>query len=190
MKNKRIALLLALLTICVVFLTGCDSIINDEGTNELSDLKAVTNAVANNEGYSSHTNSEGISFSCPTNWISAGEGEMLFFIAPDTTGTSVNLLGEKIGSMISLSGYVEIAKTKLPESMDITSEIQQEEINLNGRKAYVLTYTMKEQDVDMTIKQEVIKVDETVYILTVGTITDYYAEQEETLNNVLSSLTK
>ncbi len=190
MKSKKIILLLTVLIMAIVLLTGCTGTINNDEPQDLSNLNTVTNAVANKEGYSKYTNDEGISFYCPSDWISVGEEGTLFFVAPDSTGTSANLLSEEIGSMISLSGYVEIAKAKLPEAMDITSEIKQEQINLNGREAYVISYSAQESGIEMSVLQEVIKVDSKVYILTVGTKASNYTQAEETLNNILSSLTK
>lgn len=190
MKSKKIILLLTVLILAVMLLTGCSSIINDEKTQDLSNLKIVTNLIADKEGYSKYENDDGICFYCPSNWISVGEEGTLFYVAPDSTGTSVNLLSEEIGSMISLNGYVEIAKAKLPDAMDITSDIKQEQINLNGREAYVISYSAKESEIEMKVFQEVIKIDNKVYILTVGTIANNYTQVEETLNNILSSLTK
>ena len=74
--------------------------------------------------------------------------------------------------------------------MNLTSEIEQEAINLNGREAYVISYTAEQNEIEMKVFQEVIKVDEKVYILTAGTITDNYQQVEEILNNILSSFTK
>ena len=190
MKNKKSILLVIFLSLLIVLLTGCSILTSEQQEPDLSSLKAVTNLVANNEEYTKHTNEEGISFYCPTDWISVGEEGTLFFMSPDLTGTSVNLVNEEIGSLISLKGYIEIAKNTLGEEMNLTSEIEQEAINLNGREAYVISYTAEQNEIEMKVFQEVIKVDEKVPILTAGTITDNYQQVEEILNNILSSFTK
>jgi len=182
-KIKKLLLVVMLLT-TVIGLTGCSL---TEETEDLSGL-AVVNRVEK-ENYSTYLDASKVCFDYPVDWISLGTEEMPMFVTSAGNGTSVNMTKEDILSSISFSGYIELAKTKIEQEMTVEGEIVQEEINLNGRKAYKLSYTAKdtENNITMKITQTVIRIEDTIYVLTVGAVAEYFEGEKDTLDTILAS---
>ena len=62
---------------------------------------------------------------------------------------------------------------------------------MNGREAYQLSYVAKsDEDNTVSILQTIIKEDNTVYALTVGTLQDNYEDLKETIETISASLRK
>lgn len=190
-KTMKKALLGILLLVAMIGLTGCNAG-NDTGNTtstgeDLSSLEAVNRT--ENENYTTYTDSSKVCFDYPSDWISLGNEEMPMFAKPDSSGTSVNMTREDILSSINFSGYVELAKAKVKEEMSIDGDIEQKEMNLNGRQAYELNYTATDEDSGITMRviQRIIRVEDTVYVLTSGTIDENYASQQEEIQNILNS---
>ena len=179
-------LLVAMLFIIVIGLTGCSQV-NEEAAEDLSGLTAVNRAET--EGYTTYLDASKVCFDYPADWISLGSEEMPMFVTTPGNGTSVNMTKEDVLSSISFSGYVEVAKTKIKQEMTVEGEIAQDEINLNGRKAYKLSYKAIDADsqITMNIVQTVIRIDNTMYVLTVGAVSDYYETEKDTLETILAS---
>lgn len=182
---KKLALGVIILLVALFVLTGCST--TEEKQDDLAGLPVVN--AEENEGFTTYTDKSGVSFAHPDNWISIG-GDMVMFLSPDGSGTSVNMTSENVTSAISFSGYIEAAKVKVKAEMNVDGEIAQTEINLNGRKAYKLEYAASSQGVSMKVIQVVIRDGETMYILTVGSTTEGFEQQRATLDKIVASFKK
>lgn len=180
-------LLVAMLLITVIGLTGCSSQDVTEEKEELSNITAINRM--EKEGYTTYLDASKVCFDYPTDWIKLGSEEMPMFVTSEGIGTSVNMTKEEVLSAIDFSGYIEVAKTKIKQEMTVEGEIAQEEINLNGRKAYKISYKAKDEEnqITMNVVQTVIHIDNTMYVLTVGAVSDYYEKEKDTLDTIIAS---
>ena len=182
---KKLSIGLMLL-IAVVLLAGCsvgDSV-------DLSNLPEVKDLTEGNADYSRYTSTEGVSFAYPTEWVSVGTETEPMFMDPNGTGSSVNYLTESVSSALAFSTYVNSAIVNLKAEVDITGEIEKTEINLNGSQAFKLVYNMNEQGYDLFVTQIIIKVGDSVHMVTVGGLAESETELSEIYENIASSLKK
>ena len=182
-KLKRFSALALMLVLTILLLTGC-------ATEEvdLSSLEQVNDLIEDeNTDFAKYTHTTGVSFKYPSTWVSVGNEEQPMFLNSDGTGSSVNLVTEKLPSGIDFERYINISKVNIKAQMDVSGEIEQEEIALNGAVAYKLSYEAETEGVSLKLVQIAINVADTVHILTVGSRAEDYAAISDVLENIISS---
>ena len=73
---------------------------------------------------------------------------------------------------------------------NIKGDIAEEEVKLNGRDAYIISYTMTQNDVEFEIKQAIFIDSKTAYVLTTTVPGELKDENSETIDNIISSFMK
>ena len=203
-KLKTMLVVLVALLLSALLLTGCmgeeenvqtPSNNQEESVNstEEENIPVVNSEItAETEGYTTYTyGDDNIQFSYPDTWVSVGTDDTPLFLDNNGTGTSAGIVKEEIPSSISFDGYIEAAKIQVKSQLTVEGDINQEKINLNGREAYQLSYVAKsDEDNTVSILQTIIKEDNTVYALTVGTLQDNYEDLKETIETISASLRK
>ena len=184
-KLKTMLVVLVALLLSALLLTGC--------MDKEENIPVVNSEItAETEGYTTYTyGDDNIQFSYPDTWVSVGTDDTPLFLDNNGTGTSAGIVIEEIPSSISFDGYIEAAKIQVKSQLTVEGDINQEKINLNGREAYQLSYVAKsDEDNTVSILQTIIKEDNTVYALTVGTLQDNYEDLKETIETISASLRK
>ena len=194
-KTNKIIVLMSIIAIMVLTLTGCETKTN----LKTIDKKELTE-------YTEYTDESGIKFSYPKDWSDIGSGDKKIFVDANT-GTNVNLVSENIQSTYNLKTYVtasikNIKYAKVSVSIlnskniketigsNIKGDIAEEEVKLNGRDAYIISYTMTQNDVEFEIKQAIFIDSKTAYVLTTTVPGELKDENSETIDNIISSFMK
>ena len=179
-KTNKITVLMSIIAIMVLTLTGCETKTN----LKTIDKKELTE-------YTEYTDESGIKFSYPEDWSDIGSGNKKIFVDANT-GTNVNLVSENIQSTYNLKTYVTASIKNIKETIgsNIKGDIAEEEVKLNGRDAYIISYTMTQNDVEFEIKQAIFIDSKTAYVLTTTVPGELKDENSETIDNIISSFMK
>lgn len=159
-----------------------NTINNNNNINNINDLT----------GYTTYIHPSGVQFSYPENWKSLGTSDNKPIFSNSENGTNVNLLYETIPAGYDLKSYMDksISGIKNQLSSQIEGDINQNYVNLNGKDASIISYTMVQSNTKVSIKQACFIDDNTAYILTIGTLQNNNNENSEIINNIINSFKK
>ena len=130
--------------------------------------------------YTTYTTTDGVSFMYPSKWVKVGTDEAPAFMGADGKGASVNYATDTIGGddtiVQDFDTYISFQKLYLLQKMTMLSDIDENIVNLNGRKAYILNYdTESEQDgktIQLHVTQVAFEDNGSVKILTMAVLKD------------------
>ena len=176
-KNKKVGTIL--LIVIVFVLAGLGGfIVTKIQENDLSKLEVYN--YEENPNYTKCTDMEGVEFSYPSDYTSIGDSEQPMFMDPEILGATVNLVSEDTQNL-SLENYIKYSKDAVKDALSVKGEIEEEYINLNGRKAAKISYTAVQSNSDVSITQVIIIKSGKGYVLTVGCLpSDKEAMREKT----------
>ena len=148
--------------------------------------------------YTTYTTTDGVSFMYPSKWVKVGTDEAPAFMGADGKGASVNYATDTIGGEDSIvqdfDTYISFQKLYLLQKMTMLSDIDENIVNLNGRKAYILNYdTESEQDgktIQLHVTQVAFEDNGSVKILTMAVLKDSYSSVQTIFDKITKSFTK
>lgn len=162
-----------------------NTINNNNNSNTIVDQNDLT-------GYTTYIHPSGVQFSYPENWKSLGTSDSKPIFANSENGTNVNLLSETMPAGYDLKSYMDksISNLKTQLAGQIKGDINQNYVNLNGKDASIITYTMVQSNTNVSIKQACFIDDNTAYILTIASLENNDNESSEITNNIINSFKK
>ena len=148
--------------------------------------------------YTTYTTTDGVSFMYPSKWVKVGTDEAPAFMGADGKGASVNYATDTIGGddtiIQDFDTYISFQKLYLVQKMTMLSDIDENIVNLNGRKAYILNYdTESEQDgktIQLHVTQVAFEDNGSVKILTMAVLKDSYSSVQTIFDKITKSFTK
>ena len=148
--------------------------------------------------YTTYTTTDGVSFMYPSKWVKVGTDEAPAFMGADGKGASVNYATDTIGGddtiVQDFDTYISFQKLYLVQKMTMLSDIDENIVNLNGRKAYILNYdTESEQDgktIQLHVTQVAFEDNGSVKILTMAVLKDSYNSVQTIFDKITKSFTK
>lgn len=148
--------------------------------------------------YTTYTTTDGVSFMYPSKWVKVGTDEAPAFMGADGKGASVNYATDTIGGddtiVQDFDTYISFQKLYLLQKMTMLSDIDENIVNLNGRKAYILNYdTESEQDgktIQLHVTQVAFEDNGSVKILTMAVLKDSYSSVQTIFDKITKSFTK
>ena len=148
--------------------------------------------------YTTYTTTDGVSFMYPSKWVKVGTDEAPAFMGADGKGASVNYATDTIGGDDTLvqdfDTYISFQKLYLVQKMTMLSDIDENIVNLNGRKAYILNYdTESEQDgktIQLHVTQVAFEDNGSVKILTMAVLKDSYSSVQTIFDKITKSFMK
>lgn len=179
--------------------------------NMINSMQTQTTAEVNIEELEKYTKEEdstyktctaenGASFMYPNNWVAVSQVGELAFMAPDTKGSSVNFATDSLAKSSTLvtdfDGYMALQKLYLTQQMTMLSDLKEEIVNLNGRKAYIINYETEtaqsgtDQKIQLNVTQVAFDDNGEINILTLAVLRDYYSELEPTFEKIIKSFIK
>lgn len=216
-KKTKIAIVVAIIVIAIVlvavyFATNTNKENNsgtenntDNTTNSTSTATASTpleelekyNKIEDGT-YTTYTTTDGVSFMYPSKWVKVGTDEAPAFMGADGKGASVNYATDTIGGddtiVQDFDTYISFQKLYLVQKMTMLSDIDENIVNLNGRKAYILNYdTESEQDgktIQLHVTQVAFEDNGSVKILTMAVLKDSYSSVQTIFDKITKSFTK
>lgn len=216
-KKTKIAIVVAIIVIAIVlvavyFATNANKE-NNNGTenNTANDTNTTRTATASTpleelekynkieDGtYTTYTTTDGVSFMYPSKWVKVGTDEAPAFMGADGKGASVNYATDTIGGEDSIvqdfDTYISFQKLYLVQKMTMFSDIDENIVNLNGRKAYILNYdTESEQDgktIQLHVTQVAFEDNGSVKILTMAVLKDSYSSVQTIFDKITKSFMK
>lgn len=180
-KISKIGIIMCMIAMFTMLLAGCDLVKKDDNKKEINKEEL--------SGYTEYVDSSGVKFSYPSDWKNLGTTSKPVF-GETSTGTSVNYLSESIPKMYNLTSYMAAAVKNVKESMHIDTDIEEEEVKLNGRDAAILTYKITQDGSEIMIKQVCFIADDAAHILTIATLEKNYNDKQETIDKIISSYMK
>ena len=216
-KNTKIAIVVAIIVIAIVLVavyfatntnkennSGTENNTNNT-TNSTSTATASTpleelekyNKIEDGT-YTTYTTTDGVSFMYPSKWVKVGTDEAPAFMGADGKGASVNYATDTIGGddtiVQDFDTYISFQKLYLVQKMTMLSDIDENIVNLNGRKAYILNYdTESEQDgktIQLHVTQVAFEDNGSVKILTMAVLKDSYSSVQTIFDKITKSFTK
>lgn len=148
--------------------------------------------------YTTYTTTDGVSFMYPSKWVKVGTDEAPAFMGADGKGASVNYATDTIGGddtiVQDFDTYISFQKLYLLQKMTMLSDIDENIVNLNGRKAYILNYdTESEQDgktIQLHVTQVAFEDNGNVKILTMAVLKDSYSSVQTIFDKITKSFMK
>ena len=148
--------------------------------------------------YTTYTTTDGVSFMYPSKWVKVGTDEAPAFMGADGKGASVNYATDTIGGEDSIvqdfDTYISFQKLYLVQKMTMLSDIDENIVNLNGRKTYILNYdTESEQDgktIQLHVTQVAFEDNGSVKILTMAVLKDSYSSVQTIFDKITKSFMK
>ncbi len=148
--------------------------------------------------YTTYTTTDGVSFMYPSKWVKVGTDEAPAFMGADGKGASVNYATDTIGGddtiVQDFDTYISFQKLYLVQKMTMLSDIDENIVNLNGRKAYILNYdTESEQDgktIQLHVTQVAFEDNGSVKILTMAVLKDSYSSVQTIFDKITKSFMK
>lgn len=182
-KLNKIAIMLGMVLFLAVTLTGCSI-----GGKEVSRNTTINKKQL--DGYTEYVDKSGIRFSYPSDWkdLSGSSDQPLF--GDVSTGSSVNYLSEDVPSSLKIDSYMSSAISNVKEQMDISGDVEENPVILNGKKATIIKYSVNQAGTTATIKQAVFIEDGKAHVLTVAVLEDEELDQTEVVDNIINSFTK
>ena len=217
MKNKKniaiwaaVIIIAIIIVLVVVFFKGNENKNNNESTenNNTTVEKTVTASTPLEElekynkvedsTYTTYKATDGVSFMYPSKWVKVGTDEEPAFMGADGKGASVNYAADTIKKDDSIvqdfDTYISFQKLYLLQKMTMLSDISENIVNLNGRKAYILNYdTESEQDgktIQLHVTQVAFEDNGDVKILTMAVLKDSYNSVQTIFDKITKSFTK
>lgn len=216
-KKTKIAIVVAIIVIAIVLVavyfatntnkennSGTENNTNNS-TNSTSTATASTpleelekyNKIEDGT-YTTYTTTDGVSFMYPSKWVKVGTDEAPAFMGADGKGASVNYATDTIGGddtiIQDFDTYISFQKLYLVQKMTMLSDIDENIVNLNGRKAYILNYdTESEQDgktIQLHVTQVAFEDNGSVKILTMAVLKDSYSSVQTIFDKITKSFTK
>lgn len=166
-------------------------------TTNIEDLEKYNKEEDSN--FKTYKDSEGVSFMYPKNWMSLGKDDSPAFMSTDGKGATVNLTKDKISEettvVTDFDTYISFQKLYLMQQMTMLSDIQEKQINLNGKRAYILNYVTESEENEITMQLNVTQVafvdeDNNVYILTMAVLDKYHNDIKPTFDKITKSFIK
>lgn len=216
-KSKLIGIAI-ILTLAIFLLSGCQNRQNNESSNNTSNNSvSLRDQIANetqkqattdtkledleqynkeeDSNYKTFTDTNGVSFMYPSNWISVGTEEEPAFMSIDGKGASVNIAVDSLdkgeGYVTEFDAYIGFQRLYLVQQMTMLTDIDQKIVNLNGKKAYILNYvTEQEQNgskMQLNITQVAFEENGNVHILTLAVLNDYYKDFQSIFEKMTKS---
>ena len=216
-KKTKIAIVVAIIVIAIVLVavyfatntnkennSGTENNTNNS-TNSTSTATASTpleelekyNKIEDGT-YTTYTTTDGVSFMYPSKWVKVGTDEAPAFMGADGKGASVNYATDTIGGddtiVQDFDTYISFQKLYLLQKMTMLSDIDENIVNLNGRKAYILNYdTESEQDgktIQLHVTQVAFEDNGSVKILTMAVLKDSYSSVQTIFDKITKSFMK
>lgn len=216
-KKTKIAIVVAIIVIAIVLVavyfatntnkennSGTENNTNNS-TNSTSTATASTpleelekyNKIEDGT-YTTYTTTDGVSFMYPSKWVKVGTDEAPAFMGADGKGASVNYATDTIGGNDTIvqdfDTYISFQKLYLVQKMTMLSDIDENIVNLNGRKAYILNYdTESEQDgktIQLHVTQVAFEDNGSVKILTMAVLKDSYSSAQTIFDKITKSFMK
>ena len=216
-KKTKIAIVVAIIVIAIVLVavyfatntnkennSGTENNTNNS-TNSTSTATASTpleelekyNKIEDGT-YTTYTTTDGVSFMYPSKWVKVGTDEAPAFMGADGKGASVNYATDTIGGddtiIQDFDTYISFQKLYLVQKMTMLSDIDENIVNLNGRKAYILNYdTESEQDgktIQLHVTQVAFEDNGSVKILTMAVLKDSYSSVQTIFDKITKSFMK
>ena len=216
-KKTKIAIVVAIIVIAIVLVavyfatntnkennSGTENNTNNS-TNSTSTATASTpleelekyNKIEDGT-YTTYTTTDGVSFMYPSKWVKVGTDEAPAFMGADGKGASVNYATDTIGGddtiVQDFDTYISFQKLYLLQKMTMLSDIDENIVNLNGRKAYILNYdTESEQDgktIQLHVTQVAFEDNGSVKILTMAVLKDSYNSVQTIFDKITKSFMK
>lgn len=216
-KKTKIAIVVAIIVIAIVLVavyfatntnkennSGTENNTNNS-TNSTSTATASTpleelekyNKIEDGT-YTTYTTTDGVSFMYPSKWVKVGTDEAPAFMGADGKGASVNYATDTIGGddtiVQDFDTYISFQKLYLVQKMTMLSDIDENIVNLNGRKAYILNYdTESEQDgktIQLHVTQVAFEDNGSVKILTMAVLKDSYSSVQTIFDKITKSFMK
>ena len=217
-KKTRIAILVAIIVIAIILVVVyfATSTKTENNTGTENDTTNTTNSTTRtatadtpleqlevynkteDSAYTTYTTTDGASFMYPSKWVKVGTDEAPAFMGADGKGASVNYATDTIGGEDSIvqdfDTYISFQKLYLVQKMTMLSDIDENIVNLNGRKAYILNYdTESEQDgktIQLHVTQVAFEDDGSVKILTMAVLKDSYSSVQTIFDKITKSFMK
>lgn len=148
------------------------------------------------DSYETFKDAEGVSFMYPKGWVSLGTDETPAYMSPDGKGATVNIskdaMSEETTVVTDFDAYMGFQKIYLMQQMTLLSDIQEKQVNLNGKKAYILNYVAESEENSITLQLNVTQVafvdeDNKIYILTLAVFDKYYEEMKTVFDKMIRS---
>lgn len=213
-KKTKIAIVVAIIVIAIVlvavyFATNTNKENNSGTENNTNNTTSTATASTPLEElekynkiedgtYTTYTTTDGVSFMYPSKWVKVGTDEAPAFMGADGKGASVNYATDTIGGddtiVQDFDTYISFQKLYLVQKMTMLSDIDENIVNLNGRKAYILNYdTESEQDgktIQLHVTQVAFEDNGSVKILTMAVLKDSYSSVQTIFDKITKSFTK
>lgn len=216
-KKTKIAIVVAIIVIAIVlvavyFATNTNKENNSETENNTNNTTNSTSTATastpleelekynkiEDGTYTTYTTTDGVSFMYPSKWVKVGTDEAPAFMGADGKGASVNYATDTIGGddtiVQDFDTYISFQKLYLVQKMTMLSDIDENIVNLNGRKAYILNYdTESEQDgktIQLHVTQVAFEDNGSVKILTMAVLKDSYSSVQTIFDKITKSFTK
>lgn len=176
--------------------TVSDNTITSSSTN-LNDLEKYNKEEDSN--YKTYKNSEGLSFMYPKDWLSVGTDDEPTYMSADGKGATVNVaqdtMSEDTTVVTDFDAYMGFQKLYLMQQMTMLTDINEKQVNLNGKKAYILNYVAETEENSTKMQLNITQVaflDEgnKVYILTMATMDKYYNDFQAIFEKMAKSFIK
>ncbi len=173
---------------------GNTEIQNTTISTKIEDLEKYNKE--NDENYTTYKDSSGLSFMYPSNWLSIGTEEEPVFMSSDGKGAIASATNDEMSEdttvVTDFDSYMGFQKLYLRQNTVMLSDIEEKQVNLNGKKAYILNYVAErgEESAKMNLNvTQVAFVDQInkVYILTLFVVDDYYKDYEQIFNKMIKS---
>lgn len=174
-----------------------NTVIGTGTSTKLEDLEKYNKE--EDASYKTYTDSEGVSFMYPSNWLTVGTETEPAFMSPDGKGSTVNISKDTMSQdttvVTDFDSYMGFQKLYLRQNMTMLSDINEKQVNLNGKKAYILNYIAETQEQSMEIKLNITQTafldeDNKVYILTLAVMDDYYKDYQQIFEKMTKSFIK
>ena len=171
-----------------------NTVITGENTTSLEDLEKYNKEEDVN--YEICKDSEGVSFMYPKGWLALGTEESPAFMSTEGKGATVNIakdtMSEDTTVVTDFDAYMAFQKIYLVQQMTMLSDIEEKQVNLNGKKAYILNYITESEENSTTLQLNVTQVafvddNNKVYILTMAVLNNYYDEFKATFEKMAKS---
>ena len=110
--------------------------------------------------------------------------------ADTTTGSNINLVTDSVSSSYTLSSYIDatISSLKSVFGDKLDGDISKEFVSLNGKDAYIISYTISQNDIKVKATQICFIDNNTAYILTITSRNENY--NQENIDTIISSFKK
>lgn len=117
-------------------------------------------------------------------------GKTGIIFADTTTGSNINLVTDSVSSSYTLSSYIDatISSLKSVFGDKLDGDISKEFVSLNGKDAYIISYTISQNDIKVKATQICFIDNNTAYILTITSRNENY--NQENIDTIISSFKK